>query len=115
MIRRTTFFEHLPPLRQGEQRLLGVVVENRDDQPLDQSAAARNQIQVPVGDRVKRTWIDGDSPGGGAFKRSPLCGAVKTHSSKGEVEHRFHSQQQRQSEMENLSTMLALYLCIFAW
>src|SRR5437763_397276 len=35
----------------------------RDDQPVHQFAAARNQIQMPVGDRVKGTGIDGDSPG----------------------------------------------------
>src|SRR5579863_2737725 len=62
-IRPHYFFEHLHPLRHRKQRPLGVVVENRDDQPLDQFAASRNQIQVPVGDRVKGTWIDGDSPG----------------------------------------------------
>jgi len=43
--------------------LLGVIPKHRHDQPPHHPAPARNQIQVPVGDRVKGSRVDSDKAG----------------------------------------------------
>ena len=45
-----------------EQRLLGFVAQDRDDEPVDQPRAALNQVQVAIGDRIERARINGDVP-----------------------------------------------------
>ena len=57
-VRLDDFLDHLDALFDGEKRLLRIVFQDGYDQPLSHPAAARNQIQVPVGDGVERTWID---------------------------------------------------------
>jgi len=37
-----------------------VIAKHRHDQPPHHPAATRNQIQVPVGDRVKRSRVDSE-------------------------------------------------------
>ena len=59
-IRLHHFSEHLHALGHSEQTLLALILQHRDDQAVSQFAAARNQVQVSVGDRIERTRIDGD-------------------------------------------------------
>ena len=56
-------FYHEAIDRQMACRAIHVAAIGQFDQPVHQFAAARNQIQVPIGDWVKGTGIDGDSPG----------------------------------------------------
>ena len=54
------FAQHFHALLDGEERLLALVPQNRNDQPVEQPRAALDQIEMPVGDRVERSRIDGD-------------------------------------------------------
>ncbi len=53
--------EHLDPLGHTEHRALLRVTENRDHQFFKDLAASLNQIEVPIGRRIKRTGIDRDA------------------------------------------------------
>ena len=54
------FAQHLHALGHAEQRLLFRVAEHGHDQEIEHFLAALDQIQVAVGDRVKRARIDGN-------------------------------------------------------
>src|ERR1700685_1401774 len=52
---------HLQPLGHAKHRSLLRVAQDGDDQLLKNLASPLNQIEVPVGWRIKRTGIDGDA------------------------------------------------------
>ena len=54
------FAKHLDALFHGEERLLGVVPQDRNDQPVEHPRAPLDQVEVAVGNRVERSRIDSD-------------------------------------------------------
>jgi hypothetical protein len=52
------FAEHFDTLVDREKRLLGVVPENRNDQPVEHSRTALDEIEMAVGNRVERSRVN---------------------------------------------------------
>src|SRR5262249_53895171 len=52
-------FEHLPAFDDGEQRVLLNVAQNGHDELVKDLAATLDQVEMPVGERVKRARING--------------------------------------------------------
>ncbi len=61
---RDHFLQHLDALFHAEQRPLFVVAENGDDQAVEQSRAALDQIQVAVRDGIEGAGVEGHNRGG---------------------------------------------------
>ena len=57
---RSQGFQHGAALPQAEQRVLVRIPQDRDNQLVEDLAAAVNQIQVPVGRGIERAGIDGN-------------------------------------------------------
>jgi len=58
--RNGRLLQHFDSFGDRKEGLFLRVFENRYDELTDQAGAARDQIQVSVGQRIERAWIDGD-------------------------------------------------------
>ena len=60
-VRLDHFGEHFDALFHRKQALFALVLQHRHDQAVRQLAAAANQVQVPIRNRIERARIDSDN------------------------------------------------------